>query len=200
MSEPTETPVTLPGSIPPAPEPMTAEKYDEFVGGRWVTKKSDVKYLDDLFIMATGFAGEAGEVLEKVGDWVELRRVDEVALAKELGDLLFYWTTIARRFFPASHELTPLDPNEPMCEGGLCAGAVRLAAKVGRVVEQLKKHVRDGKLDRAALFVNMRVVLFYIHKLGRFIDYSLDDIRQANVDKLNDRTARGVMRGDGDNR
>ena len=43
-------------------------------------------------------------------------------------------------------------------------------------------------------------VLWYIAALGKEIGVSLSDIAQANIDKLTDRTARGVINSEGDNR
>jgi NTP pyrophosphatase (non-canonical NTP hydrolase) len=43
-------------------------------------------------------------------------------------------------------------------------------------------------------------VLWYTAVLANFLDLSLDDVAQRNVDKLEDRQRRAVLGGSGDNR
>lgn len=59
-----------------------------------------------------------------------------------------------------------------------------LAGEVGEVVEHLKKFVRDGKLDREALKLELGDVLFYLTRTAQWAGFSLAEIAQANVDKL----------------
>jgi len=78
--------------------------------------------------------------------------------------------------------------------------AAGLGGEVGEVLEKLKKLVRDGTYDGAGLAREIGDVLFYLTTIARKFGYSLEDIMQINIDKLTDRSARGVMRGEGDNR
>ena len=75
-----------------------------------------------------------------------------------------------------------------------------LGGEVGEVLEKLKKLVRDGTYDGEGLARELGDVLFYLTTIARKFGYSLEDIMAINVAKLNDRSARGVMRGEGDNR
>jgi NTP pyrophosphatase (non-canonical NTP hydrolase) len=43
-------------------------------------------------------------------------------------------------------------------------------------------------------------VLWYVARASEELGYHLDDIAQENLDKLDDRKARGVLGGSGDNR
>lgn len=43
-------------------------------------------------------------------------------------------------------------------------------------------------------------MLWYVAALAGFLDMSLEDVAQANIDKLADRRERGVTRGEGDDR
>jgi NTP pyrophosphatase (non-canonical NTP hydrolase) len=58
---------------------------------------SRLTQLRDLFIMATGLGGEAGEVLEKLKKWIRDGNFDRDDVKKELGDLLYYVTKTAGR-------------------------------------------------------------------------------------------------------
>ena len=54
--------------------------------------------LRDLFIMAVGLGGEAGEVQELLKKHVRDGHIDRRNLALELGDVLYYLTKIAQRY------------------------------------------------------------------------------------------------------
>jgi len=43
-------------------------------------------------------------------------------------------------------------------------------------------------------------VLWYLSQVARFCDIAFDDAAKANVEKLADRRARGVIRSEGDKR
>lgn len=70
--------------------------YKEFTDSVWLPTSSED---NSLSIEALGLVGEAAEVSEKVKKYLHYGRpVDREAIAKELGDVLFYWTRIAKRF------------------------------------------------------------------------------------------------------
>jgi NTP pyrophosphatase (non-canonical NTP hydrolase) len=73
-----------------------------------------------------------------------------------------------------------------------------LGGETGEVLEKLKKYVRDGTLDLEILKKELGDVLYYLTYIGRAFGFTLDEIIMANVNKLNDRLARGTMRGSGD--
>lgn len=75
------------------------KEYEEFVKKTWLgCKDREDRHLKDLFIMATGLGGEAGEVLEKLKKFIRDDYLDKETLKKELGDVLYYLTTIAATF------------------------------------------------------------------------------------------------------
>jgi len=80
-----------------------------------------------------------------------------------------------------------------------------LCGEAGEVAEKIKKIQRsqDGKItkeNRQELMKELGDVLWYLSALARYLDISLDEVAQANLDKLFDRKARGVIKGEGDNR
>jgi NTP pyrophosphatase (non-canonical NTP hydrolase) len=80
-----------------------------------------------------------------------------------------------------------------------------LPGETGEVCEKIKKIYRDkggliSAADRNAILKESGDVLWYLTLLGQELGFTLEDVAQGNLDKLADRHARGVLRGDGDNR
>lgn len=80
-----------------------------------------------------------------------------------------------------------------------------LVGEAGEIAEKVKKLVRDrnsdlAQLDRDDMAAELGDVLWYAAVLANFLDLSLNDIAQRNLDKLADRQRRAVLGGFGDNR
>ena len=74
-----------------------------------------------------------------------------------------------------------------------------LCGETGEVAEKVKKNIRDGKsLDGVGL--ELGDVLWYISALADDLGVTLEEIAQANVDKLKSRMERNTIGGNGDNR
>lgn len=67
--------------------------YSEFVEGMIITSGKDRMIENTL-----GIVGEAGEVAEKIKKGIRDDVIDETAIIKELGDVLFYVTALANYF------------------------------------------------------------------------------------------------------
>lgn len=90
-------------------------------------------------------------------------------------------------------------------EAWLAYPALGLAGEAGEVAEHAKKTIRDngGRVSterRAALAKELGDVLWYLAQLATELELDLDEIAQANLDKLLSRQRRGVLSGDGDDR
>lgn len=75
----------------------------------------------------------------------------------------------------------------------------------GEIAEKVKKIIRDknGKVsaeDKKELTKEIGDVLWYLAVFADQLGADLDDIAQANLDKLQSRKKRGVLGGSGDNR
>ena len=67
-------------------------------------------------------------------------------------------------------------------------------------MEKLKKIVRDGTFEPEAIKKELGDVQFYLVRLMRYFGWEPSEVLGTNIDKLDDRRARGKMRGSGDNR
>jgi NTP pyrophosphatase (non-canonical NTP hydrolase) len=83
--------------------------------------------------------------------------------------------------------------------------ALGLAGEAGEVAEHAKKVIRDddGQISderRTAMAKELGDVLWYVAQLASELKLDLDEIAQANLDKLLSRQQRGVLSGSGDDR
>lgn len=80
-----------------------------------------------------------------------------------------------------------------------------LVNEAGEVAGKIKKIFRDrqgviSEAEREALKAELGDVLWYIAQVCTELNLPMDEVAQANLEKLLDRQARGKIRGDGDNR
>ena len=90
-------------------------------------------------------------------------------------------------------------------EAWLAYPALGLAGEAGEVAEHAKKAIRDdggevGEERRAAMAKELGDVLWYVAQLASELGLDLDELAQANLDKLLSRQRRGVLSGSGDDR
>ena len=83
--------------------------------------------------------------------------------------------------------------------------AMGIAGEAGEVVEKWKKIVayREGKVtdeEIAELGKELGDVVWYIAVMANSLGLSFDDIMQKNLQKLQDRQKRNMIKGAGDNR
>ena len=80
-----------------------------------------------------------------------------------------------------------------------------VTGEAGEIAEKVKKLVRndDGAISdekRDELKSEIGDVLWYLSQLSRVLGLDFSIVAQANIDKLADRAARGVIKSTGDNR
>lgn len=79
--------------------------------------------------------------------------------------------------------------------------ALGLSGEAGEIAEKIKKWLRgDRELDKEGLLKELGDPLWYITSLADDLGYTLQDVIDANVEKLTSRKERGVLKGSGDNR
>lgn len=87
-----------------------------------------------------------------------------------------------------------------------CTG--KLNGEAGEVAELVFKALRDGGENVALideerkqlLFKELGDVLWYIARISDLLGFKLEEVMEANIDKLMDRKQRGVLSGSGDKR
>ena len=81
---------------------MTEDFYDNYLS--FVESMILTHGRDRLAENTLGLVGEAGEVAEKIKKFFRDNTLDEAAIQKELGDVIFYWYAL--------HGALDLDPQE----------------------------------------------------------------------------------------
>lgn len=85
---------------------------------------------------------------------------------------------------------------------------LKLAGEAGEVAEKIGKTFRAQGLDAMwienhdtlELAKELGDVLWYVARLADELGFSLNEVAEMNLRKLNDRKDRGVLEGNGDNR
>ena len=77
--------------------------------------------------------------------------------------------------------------------------------ETGELAGKVKKVFRDkagvfSDSDRAAIKYEMGDILWYFTQIATELDLTLEEIAQANIDKLTSRLERGKIQGEGDYR
>jgi NTP pyrophosphatase (non-canonical NTP hydrolase) len=80
-----------------------------------------------------------------------------------------------------------------------------LSGEAGEITEKVKKMYRDNggnieSLDKDDIKKELGDILWYVGVTARYFGFSLDDVAQANVEKLASRQKRGTLAGSGDDR
>jgi NTP pyrophosphatase (non-canonical NTP hydrolase) len=91
------------------------------------------------------------------------------------------------------------------CNHNITYPTLGLVNEAGEFAGKIKKIFRDkhGVItedDRQALKGELGDVLWYLTQLCTELNLTLEDVAQANIDKLFSRLERGKISGDGDNR
>jgi NTP pyrophosphatase (non-canonical NTP hydrolase) len=78
---------------------------------------------------------------------------------------------------------------------------LQLASEAGEAAGKLGKALRKkAPVDKEALAYELGDTLWYVANAAEVLGYDLSMIAEMNIAKLQDRSIRGVIHGDGDNR
>ncbi|MEL6403698.1 MAG: nucleoside triphosphate pyrophosphohydrolase family protein [Chloroflexota bacterium] len=81
---------------------------------------------------------------------------------------------------------------------GLVNEAGEFAGKIKKIFRDRNGEITDA--DRDALKGELGDVLWYLTQICTNLDLTLEEVAEANLDKLFSRLERGVIKGEGDNR
>lgn len=89
-------------------------------------------------------------------------------------------------------------------ELGWMYAALGIAGEAGEVAEKVKKTLRDhnGDFSKSLSDIEKELgdLLWYIAFMCSSLGIDLEDVAKTNLDKLDSRKKRGVLRGNGDDR
>lgn len=105
----------------------------------------------------------------------------------------------------ALYPRTERKASDPIPGSNLTYVTLGLCGESGEVAEKIKKVIRDAsgiitEEKKQELKKELGDVLWYVANAAAELDLNLEDVAQANLDKLFSRKARGVLTGSGDNR
>jgi len=92
---------------------------------------------------------------------------------------------------------------EYMTETGISYTALGLVGEAGEVANKVKKILRgdyEAEAIRDDLSKELGDVLWYVAMVAREFNLDLEEIAEANLEKLASRKERGVLKGSGDER
>jgi len=102
-------------------------------------------------------------------------------------------------------ELSRLTYKEVDCSGDLAYLTLGLVDEAGEVAGKVKKLYRDSggiitEEHRHAILLELGDCAWYLTQLATNLGYTLEEVAEANIEKLRSRYERGVIGGSGDNR
>lgn len=151
------------------------DKYEEFVG-RMMFKDGVSMPIEYICL---GLVGEYGELEEALGG------CDRDEVLKELGDVLWYATALFLAIRPLGrpYEITERQ-TAPTAIAGIC--------------DHVKKNCWHGKdLDYGLIQNRLNSVMAELLLAATALGWTIEDVAQANMDKLEKRYPQGFVEGGG---
>lgn len=145
---------------------------------------------DTLFVCLAGFAGESGEIAE------EILNKNKHNLLKECGDFFYYWVRL-HQLFDYSIDTVNYDIPQPRPLAQIC---LDFHTQVGKVCEILKKHISYHMPVETRLKDTLQECLNTFLTLAYTEGYTLEDIIDTNIKKIEDRMLKGTLLGNGSDR
>jgi NTP pyrophosphatase (non-canonical NTP hydrolase) len=88
---------------------------------------------------------------------------------------------------------------------GFIEKVLGLVGEAGETADKIKKLIRDkdgvaSDTDRETIVKELGDTLWYIASVARYLDVSLSEVAEGNLEKLESRWQRGRLHGEGDER
>lgn len=133
---------------------------------------------------------ESGELLEKLDEGANPKDI-----AKELGDILWYSAMI---FHELNEDFVFSIKKEYMTTDKLMVHNCRIAGIVKKSQRDDNGVLNDEK--RKLLKEHLNYVLTFVYNVANQIGFTIEDVCDMNIKKIEDRQKRGKLSGSGDDR
>lgn len=133
---------------------------------------------------------ESGELIEKLEE-----SADAKDIAKELGDILWYCAMIFHELnedFVFKIEKSYLTTNKLMTHNSRIAGIIKKSQRDENGILKGEK--------RLELKMHLNFVLTFVYNTSNQIGYTIEEVCDMNISKIEDRIERGTLAGSGDDR
>jgi NTP pyrophosphatase (non-canonical NTP hydrolase) len=165
-------------------------------------KKARTTCLDNcknLEYLTLGLVGELGEVSEKE-DEIYCKKEEKESILLEVGDVMWYLANISTELKIELDHVWDINFKDNIKFNSLPAFifASKICEKVKKIKRD-KKGVADKK-DTIAILKNLTKIIRYLDYETNYFGFSLEDAMIKNIEKLESRKKRGVLKGNGDNR
>lgn len=86
-------------------------------------------------------------------------------------------------------------------EGGIFYACMGLSGEVGELLNKVKKIARDGaQIDREGIKMELGDIMWYVAMVAKEAGIKLEDVADANIEKLEKRMKNNTIHGNGDYR
>lgn len=159
-----------------------------------LSQRTANKHAYQLANYGLGIAGEAAEItsiaLKGLGN-VEDVELFKKELKKELGDVLWYTSQIARIVGLSLEELKV----KITLNNSFRNRVMRLNSKAGELADLIKKSVFHGHvIEKEVIKEILGAVLSLVISIGKFAELEINDISAANIEKLMRRYPEGFSK------
>jgi NTP pyrophosphatase (non-canonical NTP hydrolase) len=158
-------------------------------------------YKDVEIYPILGIVNEVGEFCQKL-----LGPRDTEELKAELGDIMWYAAALAFDFGFSLNKCTEgvtetSSAITDLADFKMLFAATELAGRYKKILRGDYDTDENAMSDALSdLQSNVGRIVVCVYEICDILEITMDDVTQANLDKLQDRQERGVLQGDGDNR
>ncbi|MBM26143.1 MAG: hypothetical protein CL760_10770 [Chloroflexi bacterium] len=148
------------------------------------------RFGENILYPVIAIVEECGELMEKLEDGSP-----HEAIAKELGDILWYSAMVYHELdedFSFRLEKTYMIPSKLIIYLSKISGIIKKSQRDqnGEISEEKKKELLN----------HMDLLLSFVHNVGSQIDYTIEEVCDMNIRKIESRKERGMLAGSGDDR
>ena len=166
---------------------MTFEEYQRQAESFKTPSSNNLEYL------TLGLVGELGEAAGKLAKKIRDDKFDKEAFAQELGDILWFLANLTQRGSGITWKSI------------MSVGGTREDDYVDKKMPEIfmtfaQKITNIASLAKYLYWFNYQNALYGLARVAAEYGYTLEQLAELNIAKLSSRKARGVIKGNGDER